>query len=199
MPAFMRRMSRPAADIFTASMAEIFQQLISPIPGSRLLRGDGACAMVTGIPAPPVNGVWTERSDPSLAHLAALLDEVAGTGVPYGLRLRSVSDEAVAAVTVVGQNGRPSGSHQGSGSYGSSSKSSGSNDSGSCTATAAASCRCDTSAACAYSSRRHPTRMPSPSWLLASLGAASGATPARGRPGTGTTITPGTQGVAARA
>lgn len=85
----MRRTFGPAADFFVASMAEITQQLISPIPGSRFLRRDGACAMVTGIPAPPVNGVWTERHDPDMAGVAALLDAVAGTGVPYGLRLTS--------------------------------------------------------------------------------------------------------------
>jgi N-acetylglutamate synthase len=91
----VRRTFRPAADFFVASMAEITEQLISPIPGSRFLRRDGACAMVTGIPAPPVNGVWTERPDPDMAGVAALLDAVAGTGVPYGLRLRPGSDEAV--------------------------------------------------------------------------------------------------------
>jgi N-acetylglutamate synthase len=91
----MRRTFSPTADIFITSMAEIAQQMISPIPGSRFLRRDGVCAIVTGIPALPVNGIWTERPDPGLADVTAVLDEVAGTGVPYSLRLRPGSDEAV--------------------------------------------------------------------------------------------------------
>jgi N-acetylglutamate synthase len=91
----MRHVSSPAADIFTVSMAEIAQQMISPIPGSRFLRRDAVCAMVTGIPAPPFNGVWTERPDPDLAGFTALLDEVANSGAPYSLRLRPDSDEAL--------------------------------------------------------------------------------------------------------
>jgi hypothetical protein len=80
----MRRASGPNADTFRASLAEITQELISVIPGGRFLRRDGACAMVTGIPAPPVNGVWTERADSDVAGLAALLDEVAGAGARPG-------------------------------------------------------------------------------------------------------------------
>jgi N-acetylglutamate synthase len=85
----------PANDVemFSASKAEILQQLISVLPGGRFLCQDGACAMVTGIPAPPLNGVWSEQPSPSVAAVAALLDEVSGAGVPYRLTLRPGCDD----------------------------------------------------------------------------------------------------------
>jgi len=91
----MRYAASPIAEVFNASMADIAELLVSTAPGGRLLRGDGACAMVTGIPAPALNGVWTERADPDVAGVAALIDEVSGAGPLYSLRLRSGSDETV--------------------------------------------------------------------------------------------------------
>lgn len=69
----------------------------------------------------------------------------------------------------------------------------------SCTPTAAASCRCDTSAACAYSSRRQPAADVFSRLVTSAIRSGQRSNRARGRPGTGTTITPGTQGVMARA
>jgi predicted GNAT family acetyltransferase len=91
----MPHTSSPAAGIVSASMAEMVQQMISTVPGARFLRRGGACATVTGIPTPSVNGVWAERPDPDLFSFAALLDEVAAAGVPYSLRLRPRSEEAL--------------------------------------------------------------------------------------------------------
>jgi N-acetylglutamate synthase len=87
---------RPGNDVevFSASKAEIVQRLISVLPGGRFLCQDGACAMVTGIPAPSLNGVWCEQRSPGAAAVAALLDEVSRAGVPYSLTLRPGCDEA---------------------------------------------------------------------------------------------------------
>ncbi|HTU73683.1 MAG TPA: GNAT family N-acetyltransferase [Trebonia sp.] len=92
----MAHTASPIADFLTASITEVTEQVISVIPGSRFLRRDGACAAVTGLPAPPFNGVWSERPDPDMADVAALLDEVADAGALYSLRARPGSDEALA-------------------------------------------------------------------------------------------------------
>ena len=84
------------AEIFGASKAEIMQELISVLPGGRFLSQDGVCAMVTGIPAPSLNGVWSSRPAPAVAAVAALLDEVGRAGVPYSLELPPGCDEAFA-------------------------------------------------------------------------------------------------------
>jgi N-acetylglutamate synthase len=82
------------AAVFSASKAAILQQLISVLPGGRFLSQDGVCAMVTGIPAPSLNGVWCEQPSPGADAVAALLDEVARAGVPYSLTLRPGCDKA---------------------------------------------------------------------------------------------------------
>jgi ribosomal protein S18 acetylase RimI-like enzyme len=83
------RRERRAADIFSGSMSEITQQLISVLPGGRFLSQDGACAMVTGIPSAALNGVWFEHANPNVAAVTALLDEVSRAAVPYSLKVRS--------------------------------------------------------------------------------------------------------------
>ena len=92
-PAKQRQRSRDrerrAADIFSGSMSEIRQQLISVFPGGRFLSQDGACAMVTGIPSAALNGVWFEHANPNVAAVTALLDEVSRAAVPYSLKVRS--------------------------------------------------------------------------------------------------------------
>ena len=85
---------RRAADIFSGSMSEIRQQLISVFPGGRFLSHDGACAMVTGIPSAALNGVWFEHANPNVAAVTALLDEVSRAAVPYSLKVRSCCAEA---------------------------------------------------------------------------------------------------------
>lgn len=84
------------AEIFGASRAEITQELISVLPGGRFLCQDGVCAMVSGIPGPSFNGVWSSRPAPAVAAVAALLDEVCRAGVPYSLKLPPGCDEAYA-------------------------------------------------------------------------------------------------------
>lgn len=82
------------AEIFGASKAEITQELISVLPGGRFLCQDGVYAMVTGIPAPSFNGVWSGLPGPAVTVVAALLDEVCRAGVPYSLKLPPGCDEA---------------------------------------------------------------------------------------------------------
>lgn len=82
------------ADMFSGSMSEIMQQLISVCPGGRFLSQDGACAMVTGIPSAAMNGVWFEHASPNMAAVAALLDEVSRAAVPFSLKMRPGCAEA---------------------------------------------------------------------------------------------------------
>lgn len=89
-----RDRDRRVADIFSGSMSEIRQQLISVFPGGRFLSQDGACAIVTGIPSAALNGVWFEHANPNVAAVTALLDEVSRAAVPYSLKVRSCCAEA---------------------------------------------------------------------------------------------------------
>jgi N-acetylglutamate synthase len=81
-------------EMFGASKAEIMQQWSSVLPGGRFLCQDGVCALVTGIPLSPFNGVWSEHAHPDAAAVATLLDEVSRAGVPYGLKLPPGCEEA---------------------------------------------------------------------------------------------------------
>lgn len=84
---------RLIADVICASMAEMHQQLVSVVPGGRFLSRSGVFAFMTGIPAPMLNGVWFERSDPEMTDVVSLLDEVSRARMPSCLRLRADTGE----------------------------------------------------------------------------------------------------------
>ena len=92
-------MDRMNADRFAAVMTCLRRHLNTCIPGSRVLRKDGAAASITGLPYAPFNSVWLERPNPPVSAVAALLDEVAGAG-PFSLSLRPGSDAALADLAV---------------------------------------------------------------------------------------------------
>ena len=92
-------MDRMNADRFAAVMTCLRRHLNACIPGSRVLRKDGAAASITGLPYAPFNSVWLERPNPPVPAVAALLDEVAGAG-PFSLSLRPGSDAALADLAV---------------------------------------------------------------------------------------------------
>src|SRR6202035_4600634 len=91
-------MDRMNADRFAAVMTCLRRHLNTCIPGSRLLRKDGAAASITGLPYAPFNSVWLEQPNPPASAVAALLDEVAGTGMPFSLSLRPGSDTVFAGL-----------------------------------------------------------------------------------------------------
>lgn len=83
------------ADLLAAATADVLRHLNTAIPGSRLLRKDGAVAWITGIPRPSSNIVWLERPNPAISAVVALLDEVAAADVPFSMLLRPGSDAAL--------------------------------------------------------------------------------------------------------
>jgi N-acetylglutamate synthase len=85
-------MHRMNADRFAAAKTELRRHLHTSIPGSLILRKEGAAAWITGLPYAAFNSVWLEQPNPPVSAVAALLDEVAGAGVPFTLTLRSSSD-----------------------------------------------------------------------------------------------------------
>jgi hypothetical protein len=92
-------MDRMNADRLAAVMTDLRRHLNTCIPGSRLLRKDGAAASITGLPYAPFNSVWLEQPNPPVSAVAALLDEVAGAG-PFSLSLRPGSDAVLADLAV---------------------------------------------------------------------------------------------------
>jgi GNAT superfamily N-acetyltransferase len=66
-----------------AAVTRLRSRMTPLLPGGRVIRKDGAVAIITGAPSPAFNGVWCEGGDVPAASLEALLDEVAGTGLPF--------------------------------------------------------------------------------------------------------------------
>jgi ribosomal protein S18 acetylase RimI-like enzyme len=89
-------MERMNADRFAVVMTDLRRHLNTCVPGSRLLRKDGAAASITGLPYAPFNSVWLEQPNPPVSAFEALLDEVAGAKVPFSLSLRPGSDAVFA-------------------------------------------------------------------------------------------------------
>lgn len=85
-------------DDLATSLTAVFQEMTPLIAGARVIREEGAVAVVSGIPLPTLNGVWLERANPSAATVAALLDTVAAAGVPHSLHLWSGSDDGLCEV-----------------------------------------------------------------------------------------------------
>jgi len=86
------------ADCFAAAMTESRRLINTRIPGSRLLRKDGAAAVITGIPFAGRNGVWLERPNPAVSAVAALFDEITAAGVPFFFQIRPGSDAVLADI-----------------------------------------------------------------------------------------------------
>jgi N-acetylglutamate synthase len=72
----------------------LFAELVD---GAWLREGDGAYAMVWGVPAAGLNAVVATAPDPPVAAVEELLDAVAATGLPYSLRAPPGELAAVAA------------------------------------------------------------------------------------------------------
>ena len=89
-------MDRMNADRLAAVITDLRHHLSTCVPGSRVLRKDGAAASITGLPYAPFNSVWLEHPNPPVSAVEALLDEVAGAGVPFSLSLRPGSDAMLA-------------------------------------------------------------------------------------------------------
>jgi GNAT superfamily N-acetyltransferase len=96
------------ADRFAAAMTDLRRHLNTCIPESLLLRKDGAAAWITGFPYAGFNCVWLEQPNPPVSAVVALLDEVAGAGVPFTFALRPGSD-AVLADLAAGRGMQPAG------------------------------------------------------------------------------------------
>jgi GNAT superfamily N-acetyltransferase len=97
------------ADHLIPAMTDVWRQVNTRIPGSRLLRKDGAAAWITGIQSPAFNTVLLERVDPPVSSVAALLDEAAEAGVPFTLSLRPGCDPMLAGLAAA--RGMKAGEH----------------------------------------------------------------------------------------
>jgi len=83
-----------------AAVASTREHLQRADPDGWVVRDGGAIARVTGVRAPKLNGVLSERVSPDPDVVAALLDRVAATGLPYSLVLRPGADPALAKLAV---------------------------------------------------------------------------------------------------
>ena len=59
------------------------------VPKGWIRREKGLVGGATGVSVPTLNGVWPERVDPDRDLVVEILDEIASSGLPYCLQLRS--------------------------------------------------------------------------------------------------------------
>lgn len=86
------------ADAAAAALATLWQRLAGAMPAAWVQRAGGAVAMVTGVPSPFLNGVWSERADPDPGTVAGLLERVRATGLPHCLQLRPGGSQALSSL-----------------------------------------------------------------------------------------------------
>jgi ribosomal protein S18 acetylase RimI-like enzyme len=90
------------ADEAAGALAQTWQHLQRATPpGGWTVRDGGAIAMVTGVRAAMLNGVWSERVNPDPDIVARLVDRVAATGLPYCLQLRPGGSPALARLAMM--------------------------------------------------------------------------------------------------
>jgi N-acetylglutamate synthase len=92
--------AQTALDATAAAVTESFRHMITAWPGAWALSRGGLQAVATGVDIAALNGVWAEARDPDPAAAADLLDRIAGTGLPYCLRLRPGAPAAVSGLAV---------------------------------------------------------------------------------------------------
>lgn len=76
------------ADAVASALASVWEHLIAAVPGGWVRREEGMVGGVTGVSLPNLNGVWPEGVDLDEALVAAALDEIGSSGLPYCLQLR---------------------------------------------------------------------------------------------------------------
>lgn len=87
-----------SADVAAAALVADFEQFVGGVPGGWTRWLAGVLAAVTGVGAPTLNGVWTGGLDPDVAVVGDLLDEVAATGLPHCLQVRTGVDARLPAL-----------------------------------------------------------------------------------------------------
>jgi N-acetylglutamate synthase len=70
-----------------AALQSAWEVLAGALPGAWMRRVDGAIAGVSGVPIPSVNGLWAGSAAVSSSAAAAVLDEVAASGLPHCVQL----------------------------------------------------------------------------------------------------------------
>ena len=86
------------ADQVASGLASAWELLVTAGPDGWSRRECGVIAAVSGAPVATLNGVWPEQVALDVAAVAALLDEVASSGLPYCLQLRPGSDEGLVSM-----------------------------------------------------------------------------------------------------
>jgi ribosomal protein S18 acetylase RimI-like enzyme len=94
-------MSSDVAEVAAGALVSAWQHLVAAIPGGWTRSDSGAVAGVTGVSMPTLNGVWVASPEARVDIVAALLDQVAATGLPHCLQVRPrlaerLQEEAVA-------------------------------------------------------------------------------------------------------
>ncbi|MCA1824997.1 MAG: GNAT family N-acetyltransferase [Frankia sp.] len=83
---------RKLADSTAAELGKMWPEFVASIPDAWSDFADGSIAFITGLPAPPLNGVIATARDADPAVVASQLDEVSTRTSSYALQARPGSD-----------------------------------------------------------------------------------------------------------
>jgi GNAT superfamily N-acetyltransferase len=91
----MTATDRMYADRAARGLESVYERMSAALPEAWVQRAPGAFLAVTMIPLPTLNGVTVTSAECRPEIVASLLDQVAATGVPHSLRLRSGTDPSL--------------------------------------------------------------------------------------------------------
>lgn len=83
------------AEDASRALVTTWEQLASGLPAARVRFEDGVFVSLLGVPIASVNGVMVLDDEVDVGVVAAGLDEVAGSGIPYSLHLRPGADASL--------------------------------------------------------------------------------------------------------
>lgn len=89
-----------SADVAARALTDTWQHLSAATTDGWSCRERGALAVVTRVPLATLNGVLVDETDANPEIVAALLGEVAATGLPYCLQVRPGCDPLMAELAL---------------------------------------------------------------------------------------------------
>jgi predicted GNAT family acetyltransferase len=89
----------PTPDIVTAALLQDAQTLVASLGGEAFMRARGEAALLfTRVPLPTMNSVLTVKTSAAVDDVAALLEVVAGAGVPHAMEIRPGTSPDITAL-----------------------------------------------------------------------------------------------------
>ena len=85
----------PDATAVARALLDAWMTLAGVLPGGSVHRTGDMLGAVTGVAVPSLNGVFIAEVSPDVSEVAALVDEVAASGLPHSLQFRPGAERAL--------------------------------------------------------------------------------------------------------